>query len=112
MSGYTSGRVHKDPEPWRNPNDGRRSSHGVKWISGRDLYQPRPVYDNHNPILVELRRTVDLGASLPAMVQVFRNWFRFGKAEKISATLAQANHAWRVLEKLAFLTMTPNGVTD
>src|SRR4051812_20244760 len=101
---FTSGKISHDPEPYLTGGliDPRTKHPG----HGRRVYAPRPEFDNHNPILVELRRCIALGSDQAAMVQVLRNWIVFGKAEKIPSSPAQTSHAWRVLTKLARLTET------
>lgn len=42
---FKSKQVNTDPKPWRNPNDGERRSHGVKWVSGPDMFDPRPEFN-------------------------------------------------------------------
>ena len=43
---FKSQQVNFDPLPWVNPNDGARRAHQVKWISGPDVFDPRPGFES------------------------------------------------------------------
>lgn len=116
MSGYTSGKTHHDPMPWINGAQlrGRRPFHIVgAYPHIEPVYDPRPEFDNHNPILVWLRaiwedpncgthtEILDYLLNDPRMIDSRRSDF----------TPERIDHARRVLTKLAALTTT-NGVTD
>jgi hypothetical protein len=42
---FKSRQINSDRAPWRNPNDGERRSRGVKWVSGPDVFEPRPEFN-------------------------------------------------------------------
>lgn len=119
MTGYTSGKTHSDTLPWKwigntsgafsgrcsadVPQDAQHAYHGE--------YDPRPEYDNHNPILVAMRQELDCYASA---VDAAADWLHSIERGDHDETISddKLDHARRVLSKLAALTTTPNGVTD
>lgn len=116
FSSKTPRDLNHDPEPYLLV--GWMDESGVHYYrSGRaDLstwpvvHDPRPEFDHAqhnepNPILVEFRNDVVLNPTIPvrhlAMIWVDRDLFAF---EVEGATLAHADHARRVLVRLANLT--------
>lgn len=72
MTIFKSRQVNTDPAPWRNPNDGERRSHGVKWVSGPDVLDPRPEFNvTRDP------RPWDASRSRPSSLGQIREWRRF-----------------------------------
>jgi hypothetical protein len=104
MSGYTSGKISHDPEPYEHQHDGcdyNGSRYSFRADDGCEC-APRPEFDHHNPILVAYREYDERNA------KVFRTWAstmhgwswdRFN----FTPTPEQVAHARRVLEKLAAL---------
>lgn len=107
MSLYTSGKVHHDPEPWRlSLNSGTTYRAAERERLDYD-YDPRPEFDNHNPILATIRLTSSIEPVSWLDTPLLR-----GELPMAAYTPEHIDHARRVLSKLAALTMTPNGVTD
>lgn len=102
MTGLTSGKSHKDPQPYMHRASGERAAtHYNGWME----YAPRPRYDNHNPILTRFRThrgetPIDLYLDYtdekaerdPVLVEIVFS---------VKATPEQIRHAHRVLTKLA-----------
>lgn len=109
MTTLTSGKAHHDPKPWVNyGEDGIPNAYGrhprYSDCSALCRYEPRPKFDNHNPILVEFRKGVTVDPE--------RDWTEIFLSTLPEWDSGEVGHARRVLSKLAALTTTTNGVTD
>jgi hypothetical protein len=94
MSGYTSGKVSRDPMPFSSAS-GTRFAYpfSTRPIDGL-TYAPRPEFDHHNPILEGLRKfDWDVTLTLDALAHE-PDW-------RSQFAPLQIAHARRVLEKLA-----------
>lgn len=111
---FTSGKISHDPEPWQQPWPGLRRSNVPEKRFGDTAadawaWNPRAVFDHHNPILVLTRRVWP--GPLSDGAEGILGW-RDGVSTGPNYTPEHIDHARRVLSKLAALTTTPNGVTD
>lgn len=107
MTYFTSGKVSHDPEPWTSQYGNR---YNAPWSFGERIeftHAPRPEFDNHNPILVSLRRMQEIQ---PKVSLNRRTWAYLSGLEglgiAIGATRDQITHARKVLTRLANLTRT------
>jgi hypothetical protein len=113
MTACTSGKAHHDPKPWVNyGEDGIPNAYGrhprYSDCSALCRYEPRPKFDNHNPILVELRSRADSlrGLEMEAAYDRVNDaaWKKAGCPEfgqdGFTEWCAYEDHAWRVMERL------------
>lgn len=108
--GYTSGKTHRDPAPNIDNATGRRVRSGFP-VPGC-TWTPRPEYDNHNPILAEIRelqaqpwhdRTSRRGRAIYAR---YLRWVEDPSSNndgELYWSPEHRTHARRVLSKLAAL---------
>lgn len=124
MTGFTSGKISHDPEPWVSRRTGERYPEPdaapetvLTW--GMDL-APRPEFEHHNPILVDFRRLMGeiiqtgSGTESPAQAEWWielldgdphmDNPYSWG--DLAGSDQEQIDHARRVLTRLADLTRT------
>ncbi|WP_025157230.1 hypothetical protein [Leifsonia aquatica] len=115
MTGFTSGKGSKDPEPYVGiPTPG---GEGIRLerppvTEGWEVFlDPRPEYDNHNPVLVELRWDISVIGDPRWAVKNQLDALAWGEWNT-QATWEQRQHARRVLEKLeAFYAETKEQTT-
>jgi hypothetical protein len=97
VSGYTSGKVSHDPLPWACAH-GKRADEPWKLDREDRRYDPRPEFDNHNPILVAFRKYNTANPELDTA----EGWlWGIENGHNDPATPEQIDHARRVLTKLA-----------
>lgn len=107
-SGFTSGKTTHDPEPWLL-STGARFSETVALMFpevgrfGLADYAPRPEFDNHNPILVWLRALWG-DPNCGTHTEILRYMLNDVRLIGSEFTIAERDHARRVLTKLAALT--------
>lgn len=96
----TSGKIHRDPDPWVFPD-------GLRWdfpvFDNVELpYEPRPEYDNHDPIIASFRMLyaratpeIRANAAVHYLASVRDMGIALGMTEK------QRDHARRILRRVA-----------
>lgn len=108
---FTSGKISHDPEPWQHSWKGvpgiRTATPGLSLRHNTcpyctPQYAPRTEFDNHNPILVEFRRSCPWDVAEAARIAA--EWLEPpARPIPASASPEQIDHARRVLTKLAVM---------
>jgi hypothetical protein len=102
MTGYTSGKTHHDPLPHIDAH-GRRfeEAYTAPYRDCRQCtttYDPRPEFDNHNPILSTIRECATIEPASWLDTPLIR-----GELPMAAYRVEHIDHARRVLSKLAAL---------
>ena len=106
MSGYTSGKATHDPRPWLHDHHVECHENGGRMATNNgigNIYDPRPEYDNHNPMLADFRSIIS-SRSVFTPRDLADFWLEHWEEVSHGESAAHIDHAHRVLSKLAALS--------